>query len=90
MNILQVDGTDTVLPTMTEVEIPAGGVIRHEMASGAGWGNPLEREPSNVLEDVLDDKVSIDSARNLYGVEISGSPLSIDAEATMSLRQSMG
>jgi len=90
MNILQVDGSDTVLPTMTEVEIAAGGVIRHEMASGAGWGNPLEREPTDVLEDVLDDKVSIESARDLYGVEISGSPLAIDIEATSVLRGATG
>ncbi len=89
MNTLVVEGEETVLPTMAEVEIAAGGVIRHEMASGAGWGNPLNRDPSEVLEDVLDDKVSLDSARTVYGVKIAGSPLAIDNEATAALRKTM-
>jgi N-methylhydantoinase B len=37
---------------------------------GGGWGNPLEREPELVLEDVIDELLSIDEARERYGVVI--------------------
>jgi N-methylhydantoinase B len=46
-----------------------------------------------VFEDVLDAYVSIDAARNRYGVVLHGSAedgnLAIDAEATRALRERM-
>ncbi len=40
------------------------------MSGGGGWGSPLEREPEAVLSDVLNGFVSVDGARDLYGVVI--------------------
>ena len=40
-------------------------------AGGGGYGNPKERDPKLVLEDVLDEYVSIQAARSIYGVEIT-------------------
>lgn len=37
---------------------------------GGGLGGPLEREPKLVLEDVIDDWVSLERARKDYGVVI--------------------
>lgn len=35
---------------------------------GGGWGDPLERDPRLVREDVLDEYLSIEGARRDYGV----------------------
>ena len=36
-----------------------------------GWGDPLERDPARVLRDVLNELVSVESARDDYGVVIT-------------------
>jgi len=56
---------------------------------GAGVGDPTERDPQAVLEDVRDELVSVESARNDYGVVINVASLTIDAEATEALRKEM-
>ena len=51
----------------------------------------MSREPVRVLEDVLERYVSIDRARDVYGVLFSGNiddeTLTIDEEATKKLRK---
>ena len=34
-----------------------GDLFRHVMAGGGGYGDPLERDPERVLEDVIEEKV---------------------------------
>ena len=53
--------------------LPAGAVIAYQHGGGAGFGTPLERDPHAVKEDVLDEKVSIEAARDAYGVVFTGS-----------------
>lgn len=60
-------------------------------AGGGGFGDPLEREPGLVLEDVKDDFVSVEGARRDYGVVIVPGGLNwdtwqIDRTATDELR----
>lgn len=53
---------------------------------GGGYGDPLERDPEKVREDVLENKVSLRVARDVYGVilnEFGG----IDYKATEERRQ---
>jgi hypothetical protein len=40
-----------------------------------------------VLDDVLAGKVTLDAARELYGVVLTGDPLGVDAAATAALRE---
>lgn len=54
-------------------------------ANGAGYGNPFEREPAAVLEDVLDELLSPEQARDLFGVVIADGV--VDAAATNAMRQ---
>ena len=58
-------------------------------AGGGGWGDPLERDPALVLEDVLEGFVNLQSARDIYGVALDAKMLSIDTAATDSLRKSL-
>src|SRR5437016_4412736 len=78
--------TERALPTMPMEAIKwrAGDVFRHVSAGGGGYGDPLARDPALVLADVLDEKVSINAARELYGVVVKGG--AIDAAATRRLR----
>jgi len=39
-------------------------------SGGGGYGDPLERDPEKVREDVIDDYVSIERAKKDYGVVI--------------------
>jgi N-methylhydantoinase B len=72
-------------------EFAYGDVISFQQAGAGGYGDPLEREPGRVLEDVLDDYVSIEAARREYGVVIAGGGLDlrVDGPATNELRKKM-
>ena len=70
--------------------ISAGERIMYDYGGGGGWGNPLDREPQAVLDDVLDEYVSVTGAERDYGVVFTGSlddlTLAIDVSATAALR----
>ena len=57
--------------------------------AGGGYGDPLEREPEKVRDDVLDRKVSIEQARNSYGVVLDGTTGYLDEAATAALREAL-
>ncbi len=66
-----------------------GDVFRHVAAGGGGFGNAIEREPQRVLDDVIDEKVSIAAARERYGVIIDAERLTVDGPATEKLRMGL-
>lgn len=70
--------------------LPTGAIIAYQHGGGAGFGSALLRDPQAVCEDVLDELVSIDAARDRYGVVLTGSladySLAVDPEATAALR----
>ncbi len=80
-------------PTVAGVAMEAGDRLHYRFGGGGGWGDPLERDPEAVLDDVWDEYVSIGAARDEYGVVITGSladmTLAIDAAATEQLRTEM-
>jgi N-methylhydantoinase B len=52
-------------------KVAPGDKARNLTAGGGGYGPPAEREPSQVLEDVLDGYVSPDAARDIYEVALT-------------------
>ena len=62
--------------TFSDVPIGAGDTFSRPTAGGGGFGDPLERDPALVLEDVIDDYVSVERAAKDYGVVIRA----VDAE----------
>jgi N-methylhydantoinase B len=71
-------------------EFAYGAVISFQQSGAGGYGDPLERDPARVLEDVMDDYVSVAAARADYGVVITGDgfDLRVDEAATLALRAS--
>jgi N-methylhydantoinase B len=65
-----------------------GDVIVIDVAGGGGFGNPLERDPEMVQEDVIQGYVSIEKAREDYGVLIDPGTMRVDPGATEELRRS--
>ena len=70
---------------MFSTTIEAGDVYVHRTAGGGGWGDPLVREPDAVAADVANEKVSVDAARERYGVVILPDG-TVDVAATRALR----
>ncbi len=62
-----------VRDTADWVPVEAGDRIVYEYGGGGGWGSPLERDPDAVLDDVLDEYVSVEGALRDYGVVLTGS-----------------
>ena len=61
-------------------------------SGGGGYGDPLDRDPSLVLEDVLEGWVSRERALAVYGVAFAGdgaAGLRVDADATEVQRRSL-
>ena len=66
-----------------------GQVFRHEFAVGGGWGDQLEREPALVLKDARNEKISLRSALEDYGVIIDERSWKVDQAATEIGRRKM-
>ena len=86
------DDPFVVQHTAEWVPIAAGQRVMYDYGGGGGWGDPLDRDPQAVLDDVLDEYVSVEGASRDYGVVLSGSledlTLEIDETATDTLRAS--
>jgi N-methylhydantoinase B len=70
------------------LEVEDGFLV--EVGGGGGFWNALERDPARVLADVRSGYVSLEAARNEYGVVIrrQGRRFELDVEATAELRRS--
>jgi N-methylhydantoinase B len=64
------DGEELPLPAKTTLELEAGDVVSYRTCGGGGYGPPEERDPERVLRDVLEGKVSVERAREVYGVVV--------------------
>jgi N-methylhydantoinase B len=60
-------------------------VVVMRSSGGGGYGHPLQRDPVLVADDVKRGIVSIEAARNLYGVALDASE-QVDLQATTTLR----
>ncbi len=73
------------LGSKSTTKLAPGDVASVQTPGGGGYGDPLERPPEKVLEDVRDDKVSVAAAREEYGVVIEDGE--VDETATRERRE---
>lgn len=63
-------------------QLKPGDRLEIRLVSGAGYGDPWEREPAAVLEDILDGLLRREEAEHDYGVVLEEDGLSVDEAAT--------
>ncbi|MBI2873679.1 MAG: hydantoinase B/oxoprolinase family protein [Firmicutes bacterium] len=83
------DGEEEILPQKALLYVNQGDVLFFNDPGGGGYGDPLEREPSRVLEDVLEEYITPENARRLYGVVLGPGGGTVDGPATDALREQM-
>ncbi|MYU22637.1 hydantoinase B/oxoprolinase family protein [Streptomyces sp. SID8352] len=73
------DATGRPLPAKRLVRLAPGTTVRLSFPGGGGYGNPADRAPEKVLDDVVNGYVGIDAARAVYGVDIeyTGDPAAL-------------
>ena len=84
-------GSDSFEPLssrQSNTPLKAGDVVRVETAIGGGYGDPLERDPALVADDVAGEYLSGDAAQAVYGVVLRDD-LTVDGDATAELRARM-
>jgi N-methylhydantoinase B len=87
--ILTSNGKDTELPRniMLDIPVKAGDQLTHIQPSAGGYGSAFHRDPSLVLEDVVDEKLSASAAARDYAVSIDVSRRTVDLARTTALRK---
>jgi N-methylhydantoinase B len=84
--VLNPDGEARRLGSKVTLDLQPGDVVSYRTCGGGGYGPPREREPELVLRDVRQGKVSLERAREVYGVAIDPTTWTVDAEETARLR----
>jgi N-methylhydantoinase B len=74
------------LRPLETLEMRPGDRLEMLVPGGGGFGEPFERDPERVLEDVRNGYVSVTAAERDYGVAIDPATMTIDAERTSRLR----
>ncbi len=69
--------------------VPPGTTAVVVSAGGGGWGDPLERDPERVREDVVEGYVSLEAAQSRYGVVLDPTTGAVDELATRRCRARM-
>ncbi len=83
--LVRINGTEEWLPAKAEgVKVKSGDLLYFNTWGGGGWGDPYQRDPELVRQDVRRRLVTTEGARR-YGVIISDDG-AVDQAATKQLR----
>jgi N-methylhydantoinase B len=88
-HLVKANGSQRILPQnpMYALRLTQGETFVHIGAGGAGVGDALERDAARVLEDVREERISADYARDVYGVAMADGK--VDEAATRKLREAL-
>src|SRR6266550_7921905 len=84
--VLRKDGSREDLPSKKMIVLHPGDQLWEYIAGGAGYGDPLDRDPAAVLADVLDGKI-VTTAE--YGVLLSPDGTAVDEVKTKECREAL-
>jgi N-methylhydantoinase B len=93
-----VDGNRTVIggidpagewhnPLLSAVPFTEEEQFMFESTGGGGWGLPFKRPVNSVVEDIIDEYISVEKARRVYGVVVDPVTFKLDEKATRELRE---
>ncbi len=88
-NFEEAVGRVEALPSKGVTIVEEDDVVSLEWNGGGGYGDPLDREPARVAQDVKDGLVSAPCARELYGVVIDSRSQEVDPAATGEMRKAI-
>jgi N-methylhydantoinase B len=80
-----VDGTVEPLDACAQVTLRPGERILSISTGGGGYGSPALRDPQSVAADVREKWISVERAREIYGVAVQPDG-AVDVERTATLR----
>jgi N-methylhydantoinase B len=84
--IVRKDGTREDLPSKKMIVLHPGDQLWEYIAGGAGYGDPLGRDPAAVLADMLDGKIATTAE---YGVVLSPDGAAVDEVKTKERREGL-
>jgi N-methylhydantoinase B len=67
VEIIRADGTTERYSVVSGLTLMTDDVIRVVTGTGAGWGDPMERDPELIQEDLKNGYVTPEQARKYYG-----------------------
>lgn len=70
-------------------QLKAGDVVIIDSAGGGGYGNPYERDPEMVENDVIEGYVTPERAKEDYGVIIDPVTMKVNIDLTRELREKL-
>jgi N-methylhydantoinase B len=88
-HIVRADGTREDLPSKKMIVLHPGDQLCEYIAGGAGYGDPLDRDPAAVLADLLDGKITANDATLEYGVVTTPDGTTVDEVKTKESRASL-
>ncbi len=80
---------ETIPREATFVPVSPDDVVSIFAGGGGGYGDPLERLPEHVLQDVVNGLVTVEGAQRDYGVVVDPEQGQLDIKATERLRRSI-
>jgi len=90
----QADSRESLGVCVANHPLQAGNTVSILSMGGAGYGDPLDRDPNAVLDDVINEYITVEFAAREYGVVISevdreALEVLLDRELTRELREQM-
>lgn len=91
--VVRADGTRIEHPEIVGIiDLEPGDIVGSWSTGGGGFGPPSVRPAEAVRHDVVEGYVTVERARDAYGVVLAGEParpetLTVDVEATTELRR---
>lgn len=80
--------SEIIMPSKGLFELIDGDTYTLYASGGGGWGNPLDRDPQVVCDDVRNEFVSLESSKRDYGVVLTKN-LEVDLAKTREIRASL-
>lgn len=82
------DGTSELGQNYAQTYIAPGDVFSMHWQGGGGYGDPVRRDPAQVLRALGEGKVTVAAARDVYGVVLAGAG-TLDSSLTRVRREAL-